>query len=153
LQKRGGTISALKAAAPAAELTNEMVSDHDAQLLRQFYEALNEGDFEAAMDLCNQEVEVYQPPEVVAALPARGQRDVTEYLREFFGTWHMYRPEPEDFVESGDKVVALVNLRARGLGSRFEIQEEIADVFEVSDGKISKLRLYVHRDTALAHKE
>jgi hypothetical protein len=26
-------------------------------------------------------------------------------------------------------------------------------VFEVSDGKISKLRLYVHRDTALAHQE
>jgi ketosteroid isomerase-like protein len=86
-------------------------------------------------------------------VPARGHRNVTEYLREFFGSWEMYRPEPEEFVESDGNVVALVNLRARGLGSRFEIEEEIADVFEVSDGKISKLRLYVHRDTALAHKE
>ena len=42
-----------------------------------------------------------------------------------------------------------MHLRARGLGSRFDIEEEIADVFEVDDGKISKLRLYVHRDTAL----
>ena len=43
-----------------------------------------------------------------------------------------------------------MHLRARGKGSRFEIEEEIADVFEVdAEGKISKLRLYVHRDTAL----
>lgn len=130
-----------------------MVSDHDAKLLTRFYEALNHGDFEAAVDLCNQEVEVYQPPEVVAAMPPRGHRDVTEYLREFFGSWEMYHPEPEEFVETGDKLVALVNLRARGLGSRFEIEEGMADVFEVSHGKISKLRLYVHRDTALAHQE
>ena len=130
-----------------------MVSEHDAQMLTRFYEALNDGNFEAALDLCNREVEVYQPPDVVSAMAPRGHRDVTEYLREFFGSWHMYRPEPKDFVESGGRVVALVDLRARGLGSRFEINEEIADVFEVYHGKISKLRLYVHRDTALAHQD
>jgi ketosteroid isomerase-like protein len=126
-----------------------MVSEHDEKLLLRFYEALNEGHFDAAMDLCNQEIEVYQPPEVVAAIPPRGHRDVSEYLHQFFASWEMYEPEPEGFVASGDKVVALVHLRARGLGSRFDIDEEIADVFEVEDGKISKLRLYVHRDTAL----
>jgi hypothetical protein len=46
--------------------------------------------------------------------------------------------------------VAFVHLRARGKGSRFEIEEQVADVFEVEGGKISKLRLYVQRDTALA---
>ena len=128
-----------------------MVSNDDSQLLTRFYEALNDGDFEAAMDLCGEEVEVYQPPEVVAAMPPRGRRDVTEYLREFFASWHMYRPQPEEFVESGGgQVVALVHLHARGLGSRFDIEDDIADVFQVDKGKICKLRLYVHRDTALA---
>jgi ketosteroid isomerase-like protein len=41
-----------------------------------------------------------------------------------------------------------VHLRARGKGSRFDIEEDVADVFEFEGGKISKLRLYVHRDTA-----
>jgi ketosteroid isomerase-like protein len=126
-----------------------MVSERDEHLLMQFYEALNEGEFEAAMDLCNLEVEVYQPPEVVSAMPPRGHRDVSRYLQQFFASWHMYEPEPEGFVATGDKVVALVHLRARGLGSRFDIEEEIADVFEFDHGKISKLRLYVHRDTVL----
>ena len=126
-----------------------MVSQHDEQLLMRFYEALNGGHFEDAMDLCKQEVEVYQPPEVVSAMPPRGHREVSRYLRQFFESWHMYEPEPEGFVSAEDKVVALVHLRARGLGSRFDIEEEIADVFEVEEGKISKLRLYVTRDAAL----
>ena len=126
-----------------------MVSEHDAALLRSFYEALNGTDVDAALELCDQEVEVYLPPDVVAAVPPRGHRDVGAYLRGWFDSWHEYRPEPEDFVAAGDQVVALVHLRARGKGSRFEIEEQIADVFEVESGKISKLRLYVQRDTAL----
>jgi ketosteroid isomerase-like protein len=126
-----------------------MVSEHDTALLRSFYEALNVGDVDAVLDLCAREVEVYVPPDVVAAVAPRGHRDVGEYLRGWFDSWHVYRPEPEDFVSAGEQVVALVNLRARGKGSRFEIEEQIADVFEVAGGKIRKLRLYVHRDTAL----
>jgi uncharacterized protein len=126
-----------------------MVSERDTEVLKRFYEAINEEDVDAAMDLCDRTVEVYMSPNVVAAVAPRGHRDVSEYLREFMGSWHMYRPEPEDFVSSGDEVVALVHLRARGKGSRFEIEEDVADVFTVDHGKISKLRLYVHRDEAL----
>jgi len=126
-----------------------MVSDHDAAILRRFYEALNDEDVSAAMDLCASQVEVYLPPDVVSAVAPRGHRDVSAYLREFMDSWHMYRPQPEDFVKTGDRVVALVHLRARGKGSRFEIEEDVADVFKVDEGKISQLRLYVHREHAL----
>ena len=126
-----------------------MVSRHDATLLKSLYEALNMADVEAVLDLCGREVEVYMSPDVVAAVPPRGHRDVGEYLRGWFDSWHMYQPEPEDFISAGDQVVALVHLRARGKGSRFEIEEDVADVFEFDGGKISKLRLYVQRDTAL----
>jgi ketosteroid isomerase-like protein len=126
-----------------------MVSKHDAALLNSFYEALNTADVDAALDLCDQEVEVYMPPDVVAAVAPRGHRDVGEYLRGWFDSWHVYEPRPEDFIDAGDQVVAFVHLRARGKGSRFEIEEQVADVFEVDGGKISKLRLYVQRETAL----
>jgi ketosteroid isomerase-like protein len=43
----------------------------------------------------------------------------------------------------------MVQLRARGKGSRFEIEEEMADVFTLEDGKIVQLRLYVDRGVAL----
>jgi ketosteroid isomerase-like protein len=130
-----------------------MVSQHDAALLNSFYEALSVADVDAVLDLCDREVEVYMPPDVVAAVAPRGHRDVGDYLRGWFDSWHLYQPEPEDFISAGDQVVALVHLRARGKGSRFEIEEDVADVFEFDDGKISKLRLYVHRDTALAQSQ
>ena len=126
-----------------------MVSDQDTALLESFYEALNDGDVNAALALCDQNVEVYMPPDVVSAVAPRGHRDVGEYLRGWFDSWHVYRPDPEDFITAGEQVVALVNLRARGKGSRFEIEEQIADVFEPDGGKIRKLRLYVRRDKAL----
>src|SRR6185503_14599279 len=119
-----------------------MVSQHDVSLLNRFYDALNVADVEAALDLCDSEVEVYMPSNVVAAVAPRGHRDVGQYLRGWFDSWHVYSPEPEEFVAAGDQVVALVNLRARGKGSRFEIEEQMADVFEFDGGKISKLRLY-----------
>jgi len=136
---------------PAAvgRIVRSMVSQQEAALLNSFYEALNTADVEAALDLCNQEVEVYMPPDVVSAVPPRGRRDVGEYLRGWFDSWHSYEPQPEDFIAAGGHVVAFVHLRARGKGSRFLIEEQIADVFEVDDGKISKLRLYVQRETAL----
>ena len=126
-----------------------MVSVHDAAVLNRFYDALKEGDVDAILQVCDPDVEVYMPPNVVAAIAPRGHREVGDYLRGWFDSWHLYRAEPEDFVDAGDQVVALVKLRARGKGSRFEIDEPIADVFEVDQGRISKLRLYVPRDTAL----
>jgi ketosteroid isomerase-like protein len=126
-----------------------MVSESHTALLTRFYDALNGGDVDAAIGLCDREVEVYLAPNVVSAVAPRGHRDVEAWLRGFLDSWHTYRPQPENFVDAGEQVVALVHLRARGKGSRFEIEEEIADVFEVDEGKISKLRLYVHRETAL----
>jgi ketosteroid isomerase-like protein len=130
-----------------------MVSEHDVALLNRFYDALNMADVDAALELCDSDVEVYMPSNVVAAVAPRGHRDVGEYLRGWFDSWHVYSPEPEEFVAAGGRVVALVKLRARGKGSRFEIEEPIADVFEFDGGKISKLRLYVRRDTALQEAE
>ena len=62
----------------------------------------------------------------------------------------MYQPRVSDVRESGDDdVVALVDVRARGRGSQFDIEEEIADVLTFRDDRIIRLRLHVTRDEAL----
>ena len=118
-------------------------------LLQNFYDALNRDDLDAAIRLCDENVEVYQPPEVVAAVPPRGHKDVASYLRGWFASWHAYSPQPERFIEAGDQVVVMVHLKARGKGSRFEIEARMADVFTVAHGKIVRFRFYVDRDVAL----
>ena len=118
-------------------------------LLRDFYDALNRDDIDSAVQLCDPDVRVFVNPDVVAALPPRGQREVANYLRGWFDSWDTYVPRPQEFIDAGDQVIVMVSLRARGKGSRFEIEEEMADVFTLDDGNIVQLRLYVDRGVAL----
>ena len=122
------------------------------ELLRRFYESFNQRDLDAVLELCTSDVEVYKDPEVVemvAAATPRGQERVAQYLRGWLESWSAYHVRPEEFVQSGDDVAALVHLRARGKGSQFDIEEEMADVFALREGRISRLRLYVRRGEAL----
>jgi len=123
-------------------------AEHE-HLLDDFYAALNRDDVEGAMELCDEDIEVWLNPDVVAAVAPRGRREVADYLHGWFDSWHAYSPHPEQYIEAGDQVVAMVQLRARGKGSRFDIEEDMADVFRISNGKIVGLRLYVDRKVAL----
>ena len=117
-------------------------------LLRDFYAALERNDVESAVGLCDRDVEVYLNPDVVAALPPKGHKEVASYLRGWLHSWDKYDARPQEFIEAGEQVVVHVQLVARGKGSRFEIEEDMADVFRFEDGKIAELRLYVDRAVA-----
>jgi ketosteroid isomerase-like protein len=123
-----------------------------AALLRRCYESFNQRDLDAVLELCSDDVEVYKDPEVVemvAAFTPRGQEHVAQYLRGWLESWDDYNARPEQFFQAGDDVAALVHLRARGKGSQFDIEEEMADVFTVREGKIAQVRLYIRRADAL----
>jgi ketosteroid isomerase-like protein len=127
-------------------------SKESVELLRRFYESFNQRDLDAVLELCSDDVEVYKDPEVVemvAASTPRGQERVAQYLRVWLDSWDAYVARPEEFVQSGDEIAALIQLRARGKGSQFDIEEEMADVFAIRKGRIASLRLYVRRGDAL----
>jgi ketosteroid isomerase-like protein len=130
----------------------QKVPKERAELLRRFYESFNQGDLDAVLELCTEDVEIYKDPEVVemvAAFTPRGQEHVAQYLRVWLESWDDYNARPEEFVQSGDEIAVLTQLRARGKGSQFEIDEEMADVFAIRKGRIARLRLYVSRGDAL----
>jgi ketosteroid isomerase-like protein len=124
-----------------------------ADLIDRFYEAFSNRDVDAVMALCDESVEVYKDPdvvEVVSALTPRGRERVATYLRGWLDSWDMYRPSVVELREAaGDEVVALIDVHARGRGSQFDIEEEIADVLKFSGDRIVSMRLHVTRDVAL----
>ena len=127
-------------------------SKKNVELLRRFYEYFNQRDLDAVLELCASDVEVYKDPDVVemvAAFTPRGQERVAQYLRGWLDSWDDYHARPEELLQSGDEVAVLIRLHARGKGSQFDIEADMADVFSVRDGKIVRLRLYVQRQTAL----
>jgi uncharacterized protein len=127
-------------------------SSDNAELLRRFYESFNQGDLDAVLELCTEDVELYKDPEVVemvSAFTPSGQERIAQYLRGWLDSWSDYQARPEEFVQSGDEVAAFTQLRARGKNSQFEIEGSMADVFTVRDGRIARFRLYVQRSDAL----
>jgi len=55
---------------------------------------------------------------------------------------------PEEFVDSGDRVVVTVRLRGRGRGSGIEIGALFYDVYTVRDGKIVRMDQFTERRQA-----
>jgi ketosteroid isomerase-like protein len=122
-----------------------------AALIDRFYEALSRRDFDGVLAMCDEGVRLYNAPGVEEmSLTPDGRERVSAYLRGWLDSWETYDRKVEELREMGEEeVVALVSIRARGRGSTFDIEEDVADVFGVKDGRIVSLRLHVSRDEAL----
>ena len=134
------------------QVSGNQASDKNVKLLRRFYESFNQHDLDSVLELCTEDVEVYKNPDVVemvAAFTPRGQELVAQYLSGWLESWSDYHARPEQFLQSGEEVAVLTQLRARGKNSQFEIEGEMADVFTVREGRIASLRLYIQRHDAL----
>ena len=63
--------------------------------------------------------------------------------------WAEFRMEPEEVFERGDVVVVLVRAVGKGRGSGVQVDDAVAMVAEVRDGRISMLRVEPDREAAL----
>jgi ketosteroid isomerase-like protein len=75
-----------------------------------------------------------------------GLRQWADGVRE---AWEYFRMEPEELIEQGDVVLALVRAVARGRGSGVEIDTPSALISQVRDGRISSMRVQPDREAAL----
>ena len=63
--------------------------------------------------------------------------------------WAEFRMEPEEFFERGDVVVVLVRAVGKGRGSGVEVDDAVAMVAEVRDGRIALMKVEPDREAAL----
>jgi ketosteroid isomerase-like protein len=80
---------------------------------------------------------------------AQGHDAVRASLRRWKGEWDDYELTPEEFVERGDRVVATVNLRARGRGSGVEVDARFYDLYTLRDGMIVRMDQFTKRSEAI----
>jgi ketosteroid isomerase-like protein len=113
------------------------VDEPRALLLREIYDAANRGDFDALLERLAGDVEWRTPTRVI-----RGRNAVAGWLVG----WHTsYAPQhtPEEFIDAGDNVIALVSIRYEG-----REDNRPAHVWTVSDGKVTRVRIFPLREHA-----
>jgi ketosteroid isomerase-like protein len=124
-------------------------------LVRSICEAWARGDWSSA-EWADPEIEFYVG-DGLAPGTWKGQGEMSQAWRDFLRAWTDICFEPEEYREvDGDRVLVLNHFRGRGRMSGVEVGQVAADaacVFEVRDGKVTRLAAYIDREHALADLE
>jgi ketosteroid isomerase-like protein len=116
-------------------------------------EAFNRRDLEAVLINLHPEFE-FRPFRQMAdsgiAEPSyRGHAGYLRYMSSWFGTWGVFRFEPQELIDLGDRLVALGKLAGRGGASGGVVDQGFAAVVHLKDGLLIREQDYFDPAEAL----
>ncbi len=121
-------------------------------LVRSIYADWERGDFSHAF-WADPEIE-FVIPDGPARFRSTGIAAMAQNWRNWLTAWKDYRLETEEYRELNDgRVLVLSHYAARGKTSGLDlgqVQSRAAQVFEIRDGRVTKLTGYNNRERALA---
>ena len=119
------------------------------ELVQRALAALNAGDIEALVALCDRDFELDMSDRVFNPATYRGHDGIRQFHSEVLDVWEQYVWEPEQVIEKTDCIVALVRTTGKGRGSGLEIDRQTAMIWTVRDDKALSLRFYRDRERGL----
>jgi ketosteroid isomerase-like protein len=117
---------------------------------RRFLDAFAAGDDQTQIALLHPDVELVEWPEAPDTHHVRGVRETIEIRNSWFEAWDSLRYDVEEFLESGDRVVACGKAQAKGKGSAVEVDFDSYTVFTLRDGRIARMEFFIEKEPALA---
>jgi ketosteroid isomerase-like protein len=79
----------------------------------------------------------------------RGRAGIETFLGELHETWEEFRPLPEEYRDLGDRVLGLGRLKTRGRASGVPSDSPWGGIYDIRDGKVSRIRTYLDHAEAL----
>ena len=103
---------------------------------------------EPSWDLLDSDIEI-SDNDVIDAGSYKGHDGFVRWLQNWETAWSEFSIGLEEFVDVGDRVVAVFRMKATGRGSGITVERQDAMVWEVRGGKIVRVDYYNKRDQAL----
>jgi ketosteroid isomerase-like protein len=135
------------------------------EALRGIYDAFNRRDLDGLLERLHPAIEVDETEDLAYAaallrllgprfvILSGGYRGHEEVTRVFQTVWEIsdwFEVEPQDFIEVDGRVIVVLRLQARALGTGLEGEAHSAHLWTMQDGKGRRLRVYA--DTTKAHE-
>jgi ketosteroid isomerase-like protein len=120
--------------------------------LDAFDAGVERGDFGTAWDTgaVAEDCEWVPASEMAEQRSYRGREGFAEFMRGWTEDFEDYSIHRERLIEAGDdRVVGLFTQSAIGKGSGAPVEQRHAVVYDLADGQLVRLRLYLDRDEAL----
>ena len=127
------------------------MSQHNAEIIREFLAAFNREDYAACLDAIDPDVEWHPPPDLPNAAIANSRDALIATFQDWLGAWAGYRVVPEEIFEAGDDTV-LVSAQesAHGKDSGVEVHSRrIVGLYHLRAGRIVRFKAYLDRAEAL----
>jgi ketosteroid isomerase-like protein len=126
------------------------MNETNADLVRERFAPMREGDVEALLTLIHPDFEVTTPPGLAAEPDTyRGPEGIRRYFDSFYEIMDRVSFEPHDFIGVGERVVVPVTLRARGRTTGIETTQKLVQVWELRDEKAYRIEVYATLDEAM----
>jgi ketosteroid isomerase-like protein len=127
------------------------MSQENIEIARRVIDAFNRRDADAIFECVNRDIEWFPAvPVSFGGGALRGRAGIESYLRDVRDTWEEYRVLSEDFRDIGqDQVLVLSRVEGRGASSGGQVDEAMGQIFDLHDGKISRVRTYLDHNDAL----
>ena len=118
-------------------------------LVRSIYAAIQRGDYSSA-DWADAEIE-YVVADGLEPGSATGLDGLAQAMRNVFSAFEDLHVEADEYRElDAERVLVLTKASARGKTSGLPIGLKGGEVFEIHDGKVTRIVVYNDRDRALA---
>ena len=126
------------------------MTEANIEALQRGYEALNRGDLSVVLELLDPEIEWHEPGDSPEAGTHQGRDSFEGFFRSWVESFEGFRVVPEEVVERGDKLIAVVHQSGRGRTSGVEVDARLAHVWTVEDGRAVRWEAVASPDEALA---
>jgi ketosteroid isomerase-like protein len=115
-----------------------------AQIVRRAHEALNAGDVDGLIALCDRNFRLDMTDRVFNPAVYEGHDGIRAFYSEVMEIWEHFTWEPTELREEDGLFVALIRSRGRARGSGVELDRLSAMVWRVEHGRLMSLTF--HRD-------
>ena len=111
------------------------MAEANVEALRRGYEALNRGDLSVVLELLHPEIEWHEPEPSPEAGTHSGRDSFERFFRSWIDSFEGFQVHPEQVLERGDKLIAVVHQSGRGRASGVEVDARLAHVWTVKEGR------------------
>jgi ketosteroid isomerase-like protein len=127
------------------------VSNDNLEIVQRGFDAFNEKGVEGIIPLIHSDFEATTPPSLASEPDTyRGRNGIRRWFDSFDEVMDEIRWEPHQFRQVGERVLVEFTLRARGKTTGLDFGQDAVMVWEIRDGKASRLDLFQTLDEALA---
>jgi uncharacterized protein len=125
------------------------MSEENVEILNRAYAALNRGDLDAVLGICDPEIECRLPEGGLNTGTHRGLQELRGLLEGYTDTFEPFRAEPERIVSADDQVVVFLRMSGEGRGSGVAVDLRPAHVWTLRNGKVIRLQVFPRGEGAL----